>query len=726
MKKLIITILAVWLGNWLMAQNIVQGEYFFDFKKEYGDGTQITISTPSDNLFFDLNIPVDTLSEGLHRLFVRFKDSNNKWGQTFNFNVFIKREKVVDVIAGEYFFDTVGDFGTGDALNLSGQAPITEVLQELPTQNLPDGLHRLFVRFLGSDGKWSHTMNFNVFIKHEKLIVIEEGEYFFDELVEYGEGFPLPVDSMESITTATGFINAPINLTPGEHTMYYRFKDNEGKWSQTFSKLICANVVDGKYATDKTSYCFGDTVFFNYSESISNNVVFDWDLNNDGNFGDLQTNGEGFPYVPEKIVNDTSVFKYVITSPALCPSTLNKMDSLKVEVSPEININGAETDVSCFGEMDGSIDLMVTGGIEPLKCEWNTGDTLKDLTNLGSGIYDVVVTDSLGCTETDTFDIVEPPLLNIPTATFKDVSCLDSCDGAIDITLIGGTPPYTFNWSNGSSSEDQFNLCAGIYEVTVTDAAGCETQETFMVEEPATALSIMLNNIMHVTCAGTCDGKINITPNGATPPYTFEWSNGSNQEDLVNLCPGDYAVTVTDSLGCTANSSLTVNDQEELTAMVDTIIHELDGQGDGSIEISVEGGTPNYTFNWMLGNMTISTMEDPANLSEGLYTLTLTDANGCVFSIENILVENMVGIFETGQMEFVQIFPNPATSHLTIQNEPNTTYQIHSATGQLLKSGTIKNTAEKINVIGLPDGILFIKIKSKDKIKIGKFVKNKI
>ncbi|MFT5385454.1 MAG: hypothetical protein ACI81W_002862, partial [Saprospiraceae bacterium] len=214
MKKIIIAVLVICFTQLLMAQNIVQGEYFFDTKMDYGSGTPIPVSNPADEITTNMSIPVAVLPEGLHRLFIRFKDSDNQWSQTQNFPVFIKHTQVINIVAGEYFFDNVGTYGSGDPLDLNAVSTMTEVMQSLPTTNLPEGLHRLFVRFLDSTGRWSHTLNFTVFIKHQEMVVIVAGEYFFNDLVNYGEGFPMNMDSIASVTSVTDLITLPANLPP--------------------------------------------------------------------------------------------------------------------------------------------------------------------------------------------------------------------------------------------------------------------------------------------------------------------------------------------------------------------------------------------------------------------------------------------------------------------------------------------------------------------------------
>jgi len=147
MKNYNLLILAILFSPFLWGQNITTGEYFFDTKVDYGQGIPMPVSNPGSNVSIQMEVPVANLPQGLHRLFVRFKDSNNRWSQTQNFPVFVKRTELIQPISGEYFFDTVGPFGGGAALDLTTNTTMAEVTQSIPTTNLTEGFHRLFVRF---------------------------------------------------------------------------------------------------------------------------------------------------------------------------------------------------------------------------------------------------------------------------------------------------------------------------------------------------------------------------------------------------------------------------------------------------------------------------------------------------------------------------------------------------------------------------------------------------
>src|SRR6185436_17460578 len=131
----------------------------------------------------------------------------------------------------------------------------------------------------------------------------------------------------------------------------------------------------------------------------------------------------------------------------------------------------------------------------------------------------------------------------------------------------GGTTPYTYNWSNGSVSQDLTNVPAGNYSVIVTDANGCTISTSGVtITQPAAALA-STNSHVNVLCRNNTTGSINITVTGGTAPYSYDWSNGANTEDISNISAGSYTVTITDNNGCTsASAAITVTQPAAILA----------------------------------------------------------------------------------------------------------------------------------------------------------------
>ncbi len=305
--------------------------------------------------------------------------------------------------------------------------------------------------------------------------------------------------------------------------------------------------------------------------------------------------------------------------------------------------------VSCAGSNDGSINLTVTGGASCTAYTylWSNGATTEDVSNLTAGSYSVTITDANGCSTTSNFTLTEPDELrvrSITSATFEcgyNISCNGASDGSIDLTPEGGATcvAYTYNWSNGATTEDLSGLTAGTYSVTITDANGCSTTASITLTEPALLQSSGIAATYacgtNVSCNGASDGSINLTATGGADcrAYTFNWSNGATTEDVSNLTAGTYSVTVTDANGCSTTSSFTLTQPALLqssgiaaTYVCGTNV-SCNGASDGSINLSATGGADcaAYSYAWSNG----ATTEDISGLTAGTYTVTVTDVNGC-------------------------------------------------------------------------------------------------
>ncbi len=333
-------------------------------------------------------------------------------------------------------------------------------------------------------------------------------------------------------------------------------------------------------------------------------------------------------------------YSVTVTDALACTAT----GSFDINQPNSLNISGAVTDVSIIGGTDGEIDLSVTGGTFPYSFDWDNdgvgdNDDSEDLTNLAEGDYTVIVTDAAGCTATASFMVNEPPCALSISINVQNASCHGNMDGGLDMTISNGAAPYTIDWSNDGTGdnddpEDLTGLSAGSYSVTVTDINGCSDLGTFTVNEPA-VLSIN-SVVVSVSTNGGSDGFINLTIAGGTSPYSFDWDNdgvGDNDdpEDLTGIAAGDYAVTMTDSEGCTATETFTVNEPScNLSLSADTQDVTCHGGANGAIDLTVTGGTLPYTIDWDSdGTGDNNDPEDLAGLDADTYSVTVTDANGC-------------------------------------------------------------------------------------------------
>jgi gliding motility-associated-like protein len=308
-----------------------------------------------------------------------------------------------------------------------------------------------------------------------------------------------------------------------------------------------------------------------------------------------------------------------------------------------VNSNYNGFDISCVGANDGSIDLTVNGGTAPYNYNWNNGfSTNEDINGLTAGTYSVVVTDANGCQDSTNIQLDDPTPLNLTLAIDTSILCNGDATGAINTTISGGTGTFNFNWNNGIGNvEDPNGLTAGNYILTVTDGNNCTIIDSINITEP-TALSISatsdtLYNGFEISCNGANDGGIDLTINGGTTPYSYLWSNNDTIQNLDSLVAGTYSVTVTDSLGCQISTSITLNEPTLLTASATHVNPTCLGINNGSIDLTVNGGIAAYTYNWDNG---IGNVEDPMNITAGIFTVTITDQNNCTITLSDTLTGN--------------------------------------------------------------------------------------
>ena len=329
-------------------------------------------------------------------------------------------------------------------------------------------------------------------------------------------------------------------------------------------------------------------------------------------------------------------------------------------------ISESVSNVLCFGQSNGEIDITVTGGTVNYSYQWskqgdtNYSATSQDITGLSSGTYTVVVTDVNDCTISKTFTVTQPDDLVINSVVSDnngfEISCNGEKDASINLTIQGGIAPYTFSWTtNGGSgldvdSEDQINLGPGTYNVTVTDANNCIETAQYVIEEPDDLddnENIPTTNTFQISCNGANDGAINITPSGGSGSYTFNWSsNVSNsgivqgQEDQSNLKPGLYTLVLTDSNGCPSTFNYTLTEPNAIIVSAELSDYngfQISSQGaqDGEIDLTVTGGYlssgEDYTYTWSTTNGSGLTQgeQDQIGLSAGTYKVIIKDSNDC-------------------------------------------------------------------------------------------------
>jgi gliding motility-associated-like protein len=319
-------------------------------------------------------------------------------------------------------------------------------------------------------------------------------------------------------------------------------------------------------------------------------------------------------------------YNYITTTLYLaCPAD-TFIDTVQI-IKPLPNIiNLSIVQPPCPGQATGSITFSGSGTAPPFTYAINNGIASNSnvFNNLYSGFYILSVYDSNGCRK-DT--VITLPAINNPGAIVDSIN-YPFCpieNGMVAIHGYGGTAPYSISWNNGDTGQIITNLGPGIYIATVVDAMGCTAEIFIPLDNDPASLPHGNYIVDHASCSQP-NGNINlVNVFGGTAPYVYNWSNGSNNDSLLNVVSGNYFVTITDVNGCVNDTNFTIANLYGLTSTQDTI-HTLCGLANGSAIVYATGGTGPFTYTWT-GSSSITSVA--SNLAAGTYVCTTTNTNGC-------------------------------------------------------------------------------------------------
>lgn len=425
-----------------------------------------------------------------------------------------------------------------------------------------------------------------------------------------------------------GSADGAVDLTASGGVLPYSYSWSNGATTEDLSALgegtYVFTVSDGNGCALVDSVAITEPGSFGFNASVANISCYA------GNDGAIATSATGatapFLYAWDNGQSTAQLNSLVAGAYGLTVTDANgcSYDSTFTLTEPTpLFIHGVVENVSCFGLANGSIETAASGGVPPYSYTWNTGGGTSQIINQDTGTYILTLTDANGCATDSSFVITGPTMLSYAAAT-TDASCFGLADGAIDLTISGGTLPYSYTWGGGAATEDISSLSAGTYGFAVMDFNGCSLTDSIVISEPD---SFSFNStIADVACHGGNTGSIATTPSGATPPYSYSWASGQATDDIFSLVAGTYALTVSDQNGCSYSSTFTVSEPDEisLNGVVTDVL--CNGQSSGGITVSATGGTVPYAYSWSTGN----TNSDLVNVSAGAYTVQLTDSNGCV------------------------------------------------------------------------------------------------
>ena len=399
--------------------------------------------------------------------------------------------------------------------------------------------------------------------------------------------------------------------------------------------------------TGDTIVCAGSTATVSTVASYSPATILWYDAPVGGNL--IQT-GNSFTTMP--LTATTTYYAEIrgCNSPRAVATVQVDNIGIDVDLGPDLT--------ACGGSIAEIIPTITNS--TATKIEWQDGALTPIYNASASGDYYATVTNANGCTDTDTVNVSLSPMPTVADAT-TDVSCGNAADGAIDLTVTGGTGPFSYAWSNNATTEDITGLDGGFYVVTLTDngtASNCTYVMTYQVTEP-TALTANVDNTT-IDCDGN-GGDIDITVSGGTPGYTYVWSTGDLTQDITGAPAGAQTVTITDANGCNTTATTTVVAATPIVITIDTIRPEILST-QGGIEISVTGGSDstNLRYTWNTG----ATSQDLLGLVAGTYDVTVTDiTTGCQQVLTGIVVPYQLpnSIDQLSNVSNLELYPNPTT-----------------------------------------------------------------
>lgn len=369
----------------------------------------------------------------------------------------------------------------------------------------------------------------------------------------------------------------------------------------------------------------------------------------------IQINGGISPYILDWGVTDTSAMwagfhSYTITDDNNCKYT----DSVEILQNDSMQINYTITDIQCYGEFTGSIELQIAQGTgtPPYYYTWlgpnNFSSNSEDLYNLESGSYSLEILDANLCSQQLQLYVNQPQQLsqttNISISNYSgyNIRCKGENSGWIELSVSGGYGPYSYLWNNGDQTDSIYNLYAGSYSVIITDSLGCTENLNINLNEPLSYISAEVLptsnfNGFNISCFSFNDGSVTVNPTDGISPYTYFWNTEETTKSINNLYSGYYEVLVYDNNMCLAIDSITLDQPTELFFDLFYFTDTCD-RGVGKAEFTASGGVPSYTASWSNG------VEDTIveNLFEGEYTVQITDANMCIQS-DSFTIENLEG-----------------------------------------------------------------------------------
>ncbi|MCI4671480.1 MAG: T9SS type A sorting domain-containing protein [Bacteroidia bacterium] len=428
-------------------------------------------------------------------------------------------------------------------------------------------------------------------------------------------------------------------------------------------------------------------------------------------------------------------------------------------LSAPITLNVTESRPDC-GQGNGVLTAAASGGQgSGYTYSWDINGITVDsavATNLSAGVYEVTVTDSRGCTSTSTTILSNQNAPDVTVGSVLNISCAGLVDGSAEANPVGGTAPYSYVWEHGETTKIASAIPQGTWQVVVTDANGCTSFSSVTITEPDAVNGTATST--DASCFGDTNGSVEAFASGGTPPYTYDWTGGiGNMQIVNNIGAGVYILTVTDANGCPVNDTVTVAQPDEIIADVTTGFNtKTTTPFDGSLTATPRNGATPYTYYWQIldsvdandstnffwgDTIKVDQSDDRSQLQEAIacrYLLTVVDANGCTVETVGEIASFLGGATCTALLPTnlektfdgeVSLYPNPAKDILTIdvaaERLSGFGISLYDLSGKTVMSKGIEpttNFSTTMDVSGLNSGVYLVKIYSESGVYTNKIM----
>ncbi|MFT7589107.1 MAG: gliding motility-associated-like protein [Limisphaerales bacterium] len=409
-------------------------------------------------------------------------------------------------------------------------------------------------------------------------------------------------------------------------------------WDDGQTTQVAIGLCAGMYivtVTDQTPCSISDTVFlFDPSPLILNTTAFEFPGGNnvscpgasDGQINAAASGGVGgYSYLwsdgqtgPNAVGLPGGLIFVVATDINGC-QVIDSVDLL--EPAPIHGGLSAVLGISCAGRQDGFISLTMSGGNGSYSYAWDDGPVTPIRSGLDLGFYTVEVTDILGCEFDTTIEIIRVPSLFVVLEDVLYTSCPNSADGAINMSVAGGSPPYNYLWNHGVSTLDVTDLAKDKYYFTVIDSRGCTETHPITV---STKSKLKVSSLKVNPSCNLSDGAIHLNVEGAQGTISYLWDNGAVDASVEAVEAGEYNVIIMDSL-CTIPRKYLL-DNSGMLSINSTSVPTACNSSTGSVDADPVGGLAPYSWEWSDGQTTQTAL----TLSSGIYDVRVTDAAGCI------------------------------------------------------------------------------------------------